>query len=242
MLKKNSLFNVPELSKTSRKRFIIRIFTKDVAVEGEMKGQFAYSLNADYQSLFANTIPYSDLFAKFGDDSLVTGIMSRRYYKGGGYLALPLEFRVMEDGSGNVYRASESLAKLVAGKDFNIKESAIAAAGVLNTIRQGGVDVAESALSLDSGALTTTITSFINKLANRSQARNVSVQIGDMFTAGNGVSNPMVITDLNVTYSKEFTHTGPLYADFSVKVETNEAMTKGKVAYFKRPEYNITVE
>jgi hypothetical protein len=59
------------------------------------------------------------------------------------------------------------------------------------------------------------------KILSAINERAVIVEVGTFLKC-----NHMVITNLNVSYSRELTKVGPLYGDFSVSVESIQALSK----------------
>jgi len=173
-----------------------------VAVEGQMSKDFQFQLNAQWQELIGGSIPGVETLKKLGQTGMTTGVLSQKYYAGGGYISFPLEFRVFEDGTGNVAKHTKALAKFLVADSGGItasealnKAAAQAVKGVMNPI-----DTIKNAF----GSM---------------WARTVKLSIGNFFS-----SSGMIITSLDTTWSRMLTKTGPLYADFSLTLESLQAV------------------
>jgi len=194
------------------------------SIVGDMKNQFQYSLSPEWANLFTNLVPGAELLQKIGDASLVTGLFSRKYFKGGGHLAINAEFRIVDKGNlsyNPIVNAARNLSNMVAPPPFDwertleqIKSRKELASGEFAQAVEGGLGAGE----LAQGAY-----NFLKTLTT--SGRTVDCKIGSFFR-----STAMIITSLNVTYSREITHQGPLFGDFTVGLETVEALVQGKNA------------
>jgi len=218
-------------------------------VSGQMKSGFAFQLQAKWADLFTGLVPGAELLQKTGDASLTTGLFSQKYYQGGSNLQMPVEFRVWEHeesetggfGGGNkVLNASKALSYLMVPNSFSkgaivnaIDKSADLAGGVVSDV----VDV-----GADEKKITEAGSSVYNRLEKfASGSRTLTLTIGNFFTC-----RGMVIESLDVTYSKELTHTGPLYGDFKVNLLSLQSLTRNGGTYgvdtiFTNPTTNITI-
>lgn len=205
------------------------VITSDFgSIIGQMKEKFKFDLNAEWAPLFANLIPGADFLQKTGDASLTTGVFSRKYYKGGGYLKINTSFRILENGDNNysnVIYAAKILSSLLVPNSLN----AIKSGGAINTKAKSSADDLGNLLKKVAGgdvSFQDVISTGEQLLKNiTGNGRTVSLIIGDFFNC-----NRMIITDVSSEYSKEVTHigngTGPLYGDFSVSFETLESVTR----------------
>lgn len=195
------------------------------SITGKMKNPFSYQLSAKWADLFNGLIPGAELLMKTGNASLTTGIFSQKYFQGGNNLQFTSEFRVYDDGKQQfspVIRASKQLANLTVADSFSTKRA------VSDAVRAGtkAYNTGKEAIgSLTEGKVTEAGVKFIQgaeQYANEIFNKAVNVQVGDFFRC-----NKMAVENLNVTYSKELTHTGPLYADFSIGFLSLRAINRG---------------
>jgi len=216
-------------------------------IQGQMKTGFAYQIQAKWGDLFTGLIPGAELLQKTGDASLTTGIFSRKYYQGGGNLQMPVEFRIYEHdddivstGGNRVLTASRTLAHLTVPN--GLAPGAIEAG--INKIGTGIKQTGENILSVVTGESTAgqALGEQIKVIRRLTDAgRTLTLTIGDFFRC-----SQMVIESINVTYSKELTHTGPLYGDFQVGLLSLESIVRGGGALgveeiFSNPMENITI-
>lgn len=207
-----------------------------LSVGGQMKENFAFQLQAEYAKLMSGVIPFSELFKKLGYTQLTTGIFSRKYYTGGNHLQMNVDFRVFEDysESGNstdknksrehtygskIIKASRDLSRLMTADSNTIGKDT--PSKTLKDINNQYESIKKSTGSVEIAK--TSVKGLVSDIVDRMNKRTVSLKIGNFFK-----HNGMVMTSLDVSYSRELTRVGPLYADFKVSLESIEAMDNGK--------------
>jgi hypothetical protein len=228
-----NLVNERTLANT-RDFYNIKLSQKDGwYVIGQMKNPIQFQMNAEYNDLIGTEIPGADLMKKFGNTSLSSGIFSQKYFSNGGHLELALEFRVNEgqyqEGETNLYNQNISKVTEYANRLAQMVATDVGPQDLGSFI---GIlkDTGEKALNLVTGALDSKKNTFDytqGKILEAINNRTISVEAGRFLKC-----DGMVITSLGVTYSKELTKVGPLYADFVVNVQSIQALHKGNTGTF----------
>lgn len=200
------------------------------SVIGNLKNEFSMALNAEWAPLFDSIVPGADTLRKLGDASLMSGIFSRKYFKGGNHLTLPIEMRILDEGIGStspVVDAVRNLTNLVVARPFNFEQSKALIERKAKGAVQGGKQAASGILNPDEsapGALLKGANTLFKGLTDSN--RLVSINIGTFFKCPG-----MIITGVTYTYSREQTDRGPLFADFSVQAESMQAIVRGSGDY-----------
>lgn len=221
-----SLINEKQLSE-NKQYYNVKISNDNWFVIGQMKTPLQFQLNAEYADLIGSEIPHTEILKKLGDTTLTTGIFSQKYFSKGGHLELSLEFRVHEgeyqENEMNLYKQGISKVTKYAS---NLSNMVVADPGI-QTVRGG----AEYIVNKKDATIKTAIDiatsdnipgALFNKLSGALHKRTVNVEVGTFLRC-----SAMVITSLNVTYSRELTEVGPLYGDFTVGVQSIQALHRG---------------
>lgn len=246
-------FVSPKGRDANRKFYKIKIWNnRGFQVIGDLKNNFNFSLNAEYANLFSSLVPGAEFLTKIGNSSLTTGIFSKLYYKGGSHLVITSEFRILDEGESLVspiVRSVKYLSNMLVADPFSISSITSELHQSLNKTGNFAKTTLNEGKNLAFGqkkfgdAFIDTAYSFNNYLQSiTNNNRIVKVQIGDFFRC-----EGMVITSLTVTYSRELTHTGPLYCDINVSFQSLEAIHRGSSqpyginALLNEPLYNIKI-
>lgn len=202
-----------------------------IPIEGYMKDAFTYSVAASYNKI----LDYSSQegFTRFAKDlaqansSLYSGYLSKKMFSpGNAYAKLELKFRVYDRE--DIIEICDILTTcclpIIDKNNFMLNESAIT---VLGNFASNTGTMAKNLVSntIDGGAGEAT-GGLVEDLMDNYTTRmppHLNIWIGSYFK-----KSEMVITNLDFTFSKEFTKskgkTYPTYADFNVSVESLYSM------------------
>lgn len=227
------------------------------SVTGILKNQVEFSVAADWDTLGIDSM-IGDLVAnnkiikniqgvgsfamKAGGASLTnTGLVTRKFYKKGGYLEITPEFRILDWNSDGVTKQaamalmsmalprknqSSSIEKIFGGV-YNSGKKILKKSSIFNVIEGFVSKAMDSALRSDTQIISVTAktakrgaTELTQGQVNLTEAPvPVTVIIGNWFQ-----HTDMVITNVSVNFSQEMTRSGPLYVDLSVQLSSREAM------------------
>jgi len=213
-MKNNSLFDRSAVEKTQLVQRKVELIGAGRTITGYTKEPFKITMSNEYGQLF-DSLPMADALAKIGEPSLQTGVFSKKYFKGGGDLDLKISFRVVEDGTSNTYKAIEDLLIMSSNLPFDTVKTLDKAIGKVKAqlIAAGGIvkGAFDSVTEGNASSLINAAYNYVNELSNGIDNRTVTFNYGTIFSASD-----MVVKDIDVTYSNEMTHSGPLFVDFSV--------------------------
>lgn len=233
----------------------IDISVNGYVVKGLLQEPIEYSVEANYNTIFSLDSIFGSLdnvaTLTTGTSLLKTGIFTKRFWKGGGYLRISPKIRVVDtEGAGVSLRSSIILLNSCLP---TAKFDGAQLEGLLKTFfpeDPDGKDIARGVLSVGAGALAGAATgsiqagiitgvgvnvltkeggiaSFAQGLA-ANQPKPVFVQIGNYF------SKEFVVENCNVKLSQELVETKegkvvPLYADIDLTLGTQEIVTTGNL-------------
>lgn len=211
MPKKRKLFDKSLYERAKNDLYKIEIGN----IRGILKDNFVMNMSATWDTLISLDGAFSTLRTALGVAGIGlfnSGIFTRKFYKGGSYIEINPTFRVVDwDGTpeNSVIDISKTLYSYVIPKAILTDKDG------KNKTNLGGF----------SGKTYQQATNFLNRLRT-SLANNapstVRVRLSNFFSF-----NDMAITSVSVTYSKEMTVNGPLYADFNVSLTSAEVPNFG---------------
>ncbi len=199
-------------------------------IVGILKNQVNLSMAANFETLLSLDSKFSTarkVLGISGNNIFTTGIFTRKFFRSGGYVVIPIEFRVVDwEGTGNVLRDAVDIYQ--------------------STVPKGRGKLAKTDISRVSTAFKKTLVEGF-KLGTGKQT--IEQTVNNIQTGGLGDSAPqpvpveistyfkmsrMIITSVSGVFSKEVTPQGPLFADFSVTVESEQAVTQAEMANILR--------
>lgn len=202
-------------------------------IQGQMKSTFSLNLEAEWADLINGTIPGTELMKKLGNAELATGLFSQKYFSKGGYFNIPIEFRVLEDMSApsnrdnkktsRIVRDSRALSNMMVPRRTNLDSVdgiVNEASKYIDAARNTGQTVLQDGFKTAGEKIVTRVS---NKVQAALANRTVTLQVGRFFKC-----HGMIIKSLKIDYSKEIIRDiGPMYADFSVGLESIQAAHQG---------------
>lgn len=240
-------FNNQSRNINARKSSLVEIYTNSSinnvnVVVGSLQGNFNWSLRADWEPVITGTQKFSLLQTTLqleGNPAFASGIWKQRFFRGGDYLNLNMDLRIVDTHStGYVAIAGALLASTMLPTqrgEFNItkaaKQALEATGEVLSPILELGDDFMNEVHKAQgikgyASVLPNTIGTQVNKMIgnltkNDGGVAPVRIKIGSYFD-----KTDMIIESVNATYSKEFVVNaqneviGPLWADFKITAST----------------------
>lgn len=211
-------------------------------VRGILKEPLKFSVESDWEPLLSLSDRFQGTQAilSFATGSRLfnAGIWTKRFWKGGSYLKINPVMRIVDwEGTGNVIRDSRKLLDMAlpvykGNKSSSDREKILAE---MNAIREKIAKKLSSPLATigeavsDLASLATqqgfndAASGFFDIIesASSSGPRPVKVVVSNFY------ENTFIIESVDVEFSKEMTERGPLYADLSITLSTQEITTKG---------------
>jgi len=222
----------------------------DLGVHGMLKNNIQYSIKAEWgatdlenglMSMFPNSGLLGDLVntvrsaGRLGGSSVANaGVFTKKFYTKSGYLEISPELRVMDWDDQNLpLQAALVLTTLTIPKvsgSAKLREI-VESSNTLETVKDGALKTLEKLTNSNVDAVSDfgdrTSEGFDDFLESdaflTSAPPAVEVKIGNWLNFSD-----MVLEDVNVTFSKEMTKVGPLYADFSLTLSTRESLVLGE--------------
>jgi hypothetical protein len=231
--------------KLSSDSYTVRIEHGAWRVEGVSKNPLNFKLGAKYQDLFNGLVPGAELLYKTGSSSLGSGIFTQKYFAGGNNLDMNVEFRIYDDGTQDInpcIQGARNLANMTVTDALGVG----GAVNALNRLAKGAYEEYKDLISQIAengiGGLSQKAVDLLDKFSSAINKRAVTLTVMNLFRC-----RQMAIQDVSVTYSPSLTHTGPLFADFSISLLSLQAITRGSGAYgvdsiLKSTKYNIMID
>ena len=205
----------------------VRISGKTINVKGVLTSEVKLHGSATWDKLLSSMgglDKYLDFAKKAGSHVGQSGMLTKQYFKDGARLDFTLDFKIVDwDGKSNEYdvvNIAKKLTQLTMVQNYNaidIKKQDTPGKSKMENFFSGGH--VKSSLG---GAPST-----------------VYIQISNFINTGN-VRNygQMIVKSVDATFSKEMTNRGPLFANFSVSVESLYILTSGNLSAMITPTRN----
>ena len=207
----------------------------DGSINGTITSEFSVESSAQWEPIF--NIP--DGFSQVENMMNVTGaslfktcVFTKKFYKGGSYLEFSVDFRVVDwDGGSdtNIVGITKQLISYTAPTEPNVALLG-RAVELTNDYASSIAATGKSFLAGETDAATAGADAY---KSTGDMLRNVSNLGGQevMVSIGHWYTGLLIIENVSAKYSRERTHRGPLYADYSVKFSTREILSKSKVSH-----------
>ncbi len=197
------------------------------SISGILNSKIVLRMNAQWDTIMSLSSGLSSLqtfLGAAGVSVLRSGIFTRKFFKGGGYLELQPEFRIVDwDGTGNVISSAKwLLSKCVPQSRGGVSEGIGSILDKINKNKAGGNETkSDFAKKVQGWAenLGDTIDSSVG-----GNPSTVHVKLSNYFDSQLMGNVTMIIQNVTVTFSSEITESGPLYGDFSVLLSSREQL------------------
>lgn len=193
-------------------------------VRGILLGKVIVRLAAEWDSILSSFGGFENIqntISKLGFSVGNSGILTRKYFKKGGYLNLAQEFRIVDwDGKHNIIKDANWLLSKCVPNSFG---------GVSSTEVDPGAN--NGANKLKGKGPSAWAKNLSSSLGIASSPTPVHVKLSSFFDSSReGHFGRMIITNIAVTYSKEMTKNGPLYADISAELTGLYALDSSRIS------------
>ncbi len=213
---------------------IIGVGVKEITIKGLVQSKFQLVLNATWEPMLQGLLSGLDTVTKITQGAsaanitlLSTGLFTRKFFKGGTYLAFTPSFRIVDwtgrdEGESIVQVAKSLLEHTVPG---SLAPGAAQIKRVARSIRERfGSGKDKDSKNPIANLLSQTGKSLVKAIVPRYSPKPVQVRISNFFNISN-----VIIDSVTVEFSKEITSSGPLWADFTVAFSALESTTSDTI-------------
>lgn len=203
-------------------------------IEGYMVNKFATILDANWDTIFNMDGKLSgirNVLGAAGIQLFSSGIFTRKFYKGGSYLNIAPEFRIVDWDGKQFQNKNGGVENIVLHQTKKLLRLTTPSGAVDRNKTVPSEEKSNSDGINFSGQSFGQVTTLAKKLAKKSLAGLASfsppscvLEVGNYF-----ILNDMIVNNVKVEYSKEMTDFGPLFADCSVSFSTAEVVRTGTV-------------